>query len=143
MEAQVDRTAGLMAGVAKNDWTIVAQKSGSFRKDEGQNAMAAILDSVGKDDFTVVWGENDDMIYGAIDAMWERGLDPRDYIIVSFDGNGSAVQMVADGIIDAIAECYPKFGPDVGALILRASSGEKIPSPQYIDEGVIDLWTVY
>jgi len=141
-DAQVGRTEGLEAGVEKNSWTIVAQQTGEFARDKGQAAMAAILNSVKADDFTVVWGENDDMIYGAIDALEAKGLDPKDYIIVSFDGNLSAVQMVADGIIDAIAECNPLLGEQVGQLILRASKGEKIESPQFSVEGVIDITNV-
>jgi len=141
-DAQAGRTQGLEEGVAANGWTIVAQQTGEFARDKGQAAMAAILNSVKADDFTVVWGENDDMIYGAIDAMEAKGLDPKDYIIISFDGNLSAVQMVADGIIDAIAECNPLLGQQVGELILRASRGEQIESPQFSVEGVIDITNV-
>ncbi|MCL1838390.1 MAG: ABC transporter substrate-binding protein [Propionibacteriaceae bacterium] len=141
-DAQAGRTEGLEAGVQKNGWTILKQQTGEFARDKGQAAMAAILSSVQPTDFTVVWGENDDMVYGAIDAMTAVGLDPKDYIVISFDGNKSAVQMVKDGIIDAIAECNPLLGEQVGKLILRASQGEKIPSPTFSQEEVIDSTNV-
>jgi len=141
-DAQAGRTLGLTEGAEKNGWTIVKQQSGEFSKEKGNAVMAAILNSVGAKDFNVIYSENDDMTYGAIDAMNAKGLNPKDYVILSFDGNLTAVKMVKDGLITAIAECNPILGEQVGNLILRASKGEKIPSPQFSQEEVIDVTNV-
>lgn len=137
-DAQMGRTAGLEAGVKKNGWKIIAQQSASFVEEKAEMVMTDILKTVTASDFTVLWAESDYMVYGAIDAMKAKGLDPTHYIIISFDGNKSAVKMVKGGIIDAVVECTPLFGPQLGDLILRASNGERISSPQYAIEGIID-----
>jgi len=137
-DAQVGRSAGFDAGVQKYGWTVVATQSGEFAKDKGNQAMTSILATVGANDFNVVYSENDDMTYGAIDAMTAKGMDPKNYTIMSFDGNKTAVQMVIDGTISAITQCNPILGQQVGELIVRASKGETIPSPQFSQEVVID-----
>jgi len=137
--AQVGRSQGLDAGVAKYGWKVVATQTGAFARDKGQAAMVSILNSIKSTDFNVLYSENDDMTYGAIDAMVAKGMDPTKYIIISFDGNKTAMQMVVQGKIKAISQCNPLLGPQVGDLIKRASKGETIPSPQYSQEVLIDI----
>jgi simple sugar transport system substrate-binding protein len=134
--AQKGRTKALDDAAPAKGWTIVYQQTGEFTQAKGQEVMESFLQQ-GKD-FNVIYSENDDMTYGAIDAMKAAGIDVESKIIISFDGNKSAVQMVVDGIIDVIAECDPLLGPQVGDLIEKASKGEKIAKVTYSVEGVID-----
>ncbi len=134
--AQKGRSEALAEAAPANNWNIVYEQTGEFTQAKGQEVMESFLQQ-GKD-FNVIYSENDDMTYGAIDALKAAGKDPKDYIIISFDGNKSAVQMVADGIIDVIGECDPLLGPQVGDLIKKASAGEQIAKITYSKEGIID-----
>ena len=135
--AQKGRTAALDEGAPANGWTIAYQQTGEFTQAKGQEVMESFLQQ-GKD-FNVIYSENDDMTYGAIDALKNAGKwDPDKLIVISFDGNKSAVQMVIDGEIDAIAECDPLLGPQVGDLIKKSMAGETIAKITYSVEGIID-----
>ncbi|MCL2315871.1 MAG: ABC transporter substrate-binding protein [Actinomycetia bacterium] len=135
--AQKGRSQALTDALAKHsDWKVVYEQTGEFTQAKGQEVMESFLQQ--NKDFNVIYSENDDMTYGAIDAMKNAGKDPKAPIIISFDGNKSAVQMVIDGYIDVIAECNPLLGPQVGDLIKKAKAGETIPKITYSVEGVID-----
>jgi simple sugar transport system substrate-binding protein len=134
--AQKGRTKALDDAAPANGWNIVYQQTGEFTQAKGQEVTESFLQQ-GKD-FNVIYSENDDMTYGAIDALKAAGEDPASYVIISFDGNKSAVQMVVDGLIDVIAECDPLLGPQVGQLIKKAEAGETIAKVTYSVEGVID-----
>ncbi|MDR1807470.1 MAG: ABC transporter substrate-binding protein [Propionibacteriaceae bacterium] len=137
--AQKGRSQALSDAAPGKGWNIVYEQTGEFTQAKGQEVMESFLQQ-GKD-FNVIYSENDDMTYGAIDAMKAAGIDVESKIIISFDGNKSAVQMVVDGIIDVIAECDPLLGPQVGDLITKAKNGEQIAKVTYSVEGVIDSTT--
>jgi len=134
--AQKGRSQALTDAAPGNSWNIVYEQTGEFTQAKGQEVMESFLQQ--KKDFNVIYSENDDMTYGAIDAMKAAGIDYKSKIIISFDGNKSAVQMVIDGIIDVIAECNPLLGPQVGDIIKKSMAGEKLDKVMYSDEGVID-----
>ncbi len=134
--AQKGRTEALDEAAPANGWEIVYQQTGEFTQAKGQEVMESFLQQ--GQAFNVIYSENDDMTYGAIDALRANGMNPEEYIIISFDGNKSAVQMVVDGLIDVIAECDPLLGPQVGDLINKAAAGQTIAKITYSVEGVID-----
>ena len=134
--AQKGRSEALTEGAQANGWNIAYEQTGEFTQAKGQEVMESFLQQ-GKD-FNVIYSENDDMTYGAIDALKAQGKDVKGYVIISFDGNKSAVQKVIDGEIDVIAECDPLLGPQVGELIKKAAAGEQIAKITYSEEGVID-----
>ena len=134
--AQVGRSQALTDALAANSsWNVVYEQTGNFTQTDGQTAMEAFLNQ--NKPFTILYSENDDMTYGAIDAMKNHGLDPKNYVIISFDGNKSAVQMVIDGIINVIGQCNPLLGPQVGQLIQDSMAGKAIPKVTYSDEVLI------
>ena len=134
--AQKGRSQALTDGAAANGWNVVYEQTGEFTQAKGQEVMESFLQQ--NKDFNVIYSENDDMTYGAIDALKAQGKDVKSYVIISFDGNKSAVQKVIDGEIDVIAECDPLLGPQVGELIKKAAAGEQIAKITYSVEGVID-----
>jgi simple sugar transport system substrate-binding protein len=134
--AQKGRSLALTNAAGKNGWNIVYQQTGEFTQAKGQEVMESFLQQ--NQDFNVIYAENDDMTYGAVDALNAAGKDPKPYVIITFDGNKTAIQMVADGIIDCEAECNPLLGPQVGDLINKAKAGESIPKITYSVEGLFD-----
>ena len=134
--AQVGRSQALTDALAANpDWKVVWEQGGDFNQQTGQQVFQAFLQQ--NQSFKVLYSENDDMTYGAIDAMTAAGLDPKDYIIISFDGNKKAVQMVIDGTINIIGQCNPLIGPQIGDLIKASLAGQQVNKNNVSDEILI------
>lgn len=136
--AQIGRTAGLDEGLKQNpDWQLVYRNSGDFTQAKGQELVEALLaDQV---EFNVIFSENDNMAYGAIDALKNAGLTPgKDVTIISFDANRSALEMVLQGEIAYDVECNPLHGPRVQAIIEKLESGAATPKLTYVEESAFD-----
>lgn len=114
--------------------TVVAD----FRRDKGKQKMAELLKKHGRE-IEVLYSHNDDMTFGAIEAIEEAGLVPgKDILIVSFDAVKDAVKAVADGKINCTVECNPLFGPPVFDVVQKIISGQKIRRTTYNEDHVID-----
>ena len=136
--AQAGRTASLDAGLARNPhWTLAARDSGDFTQAKGQELVEAYLaQGIG---FDVIFAENDNMAYGAIDALKAAGLVPgKDVHIVSFDANRTALEMVMNGEISFDVECNPLHGPRVRAVIEQLEKGETPLKLTYVSESAFD-----
>lgn len=140
--AQIGRTAGLDAGIEANEsWTLVARESGEFTQAKGQEIMESFLARY--DDIDVVYSENDNMAYGAMDALISAGLMPgTDVAVVSFDANRTALDMTLEGLISCNVECNPLHGPRVRAIIEQLEAGECPPKFTYVEETHFDSETI-
>lgn len=136
--AQAGRSASLDAGIARTPhWTLAARDSGDFTQAKGQELVEAYLAQ--GIEFDVIFAENDNMAYGAIDALKNAGLVPgRDVTIVSFDANRKALEMVAAGEIGYDVECNPLHGPRVQAVIEQLERGETPPRFTFVEETAFD-----
>ncbi|MDE8682342.1 substrate-binding domain-containing protein, partial [Blautia schinkii] len=73
--AQIGRTEGFDEAVEAHDnCTTLAQQSGEFTQAKGQEVMESILKQRG-DDIDVVYCENDNEAFGAIDANKASGYE--------------------------------------------------------------------
>lgn len=138
--AQIGRTQGIEEGVAAHsNWTMVAQQSGDFTQDGGQKVMEAILKSVGPDNIDVVFAENDNMAWGAIDSIKAAGKVPgKDIIIICFDAVRETFNRMIAGEINCACECNPLHGPRVAEIIQTLQNGGTVDKIQYVNEGVFD-----
>lgn len=88
-------------------------------------------------DIDVVVAQNDNMAFGAIDALKAAGKTPgKDVTIISFDAIKAALKKVQSGEINAEFECNPLHGPRVAELAKKIMNGEKVDKIQYVDEQV-------
>ena len=139
--AQLGRTEGLDAGLsAHGNWTRVFQESGDFTQAKGQELMEkvirdSLLASPESGVVNVLYSENDNMTYGAIDALKSAGLRPgEDVFIISFDAASTALHLVLSGEISYEVECNPLHGPRVLALIEQLRQGKTPPKYTYVEE---------
>ncbi|MBR3763012.1 MAG: ABC transporter substrate-binding protein [Clostridia bacterium] len=137
--AQIGRTASLDAGLAANPhWTLVARDSGDFTQAKAQEIIGTLL--ARGVSFNVIFAENDNMAYGAIEALKAAGLTPGvDVHIISFDANQRALEMVLTGEISCNVECNPLHGPRVLEVIMQLERGETPPRYTYVEEGVFTI----
>lgn len=140
--AQIGRTAGLNEGLSTHpEWELVYRASGDFTQAKGQELVEAVL-ARGLD-FNVIFSENDNMAYGAIDALKNAGLTPgKDVTIISFDASRHALELVMSGEISYDVECNPLHGPRVESIIQRLESGLESPKLTYVEESAFDAGSI-
>jgi simple sugar transport system substrate-binding protein len=136
--AQVGRTKGILEGIDANPkFKLLAKQTGEFTQAKGQEVMESFLKAY--PDIDVVFAENDNMAFGAIDAIKAVGKKPgKDIIIISFDAVHEAFNRMIAGEINCSVECNPLHGPRVAEIIQKLERGERVDKIQYVVEEVFD-----
>ena len=138
--AQVGRTEGFGNILKQHDnWKMLDMQTGEFTQAKGQEVMESFLKSY--DDIDVVVAENDNMAFGAIDAIKAAGKTcgpDGDIIIFSFDAVKAAFDAMIAGDLNAAFECNPLHGPRVDEIIKKLEKGETVEKIQYVDEAYFD-----
>ena len=128
--AQIGRSKGLEEGVDNYGWNLLAQQSGEFTQAKGQEVMESMLKQ--HDNIYVVYCENDNEAFGAIDAIEAAGktvgsdIANGEIMVISFDTTHAGLQDVLDGKIECDVECNPLHGPRAEELIKKLEAGEEI-----------------
>ncbi|MHC3458375.1 ABC transporter substrate-binding protein [Streptomyces flavovirens] len=134
-----DRTKGFVDQIKAEapGIEIVAQQTGEFARDKGQQVMEQLLQS--KPDIDAVYAENDEMGLGAVTAIKSLGKKPgKDVKVVSVDGTRNAVQALVNGEYNAVIESNPRFGPLAFATAQKFYGGEEIPENVIITDRAYD-----
>ena len=135
--AQIGRSKGLEEGVDNYGWNLLAQQSGEFTQAKGQEVMESILKQSG-DDIDVVYCENDNEAFGAIDAIeaagYEVGGEEGQILVMSFDTTNAGLTDTLSGKITLDTECNPLHGPRVQEIIEKLEAGEEVDKQAYVDE---------
>ncbi len=136
--AQIGRTEGLENGLENHpDWELVYQAPGDFVQAKGEEVIEAVF-SEGID-FNLIYSENDDMAYGAIDALKAHKKQPgEDVTVVAFDASSRALHMVLAGEIALDVECNPLHGPRVRSIIEQIEQGQTPEKYTYVEETRFD-----
>ncbi|MCI8579632.1 MAG: ABC transporter substrate-binding protein [Dorea sp.] len=135
--AQIGRTEGLENAAKEYGWNIVAQQTGEFTQAKGQEVMESMLKQ--HDNINVVYCENDNEAFGAIDAIKAAGktVGPDgDILVLSFDTVKAGIEATMTGEIICNTECNPLHGPRVAELIQKLEAGEEVDKIAYVDEGI-------
>ena len=109
------RSAGFKEVAQRYDnWHILAEGCGDFTPAKGKEVMKTFLKEYS--DIDVIVSQNDDMTFGALEAVHEAGLTTGirgDIIVISFDATREALEMVKEGTINVDIECNPEQGEAV------------------------------
>ena len=135
--AQIGRTEALNEAVKANGWNLLAQQTGEFTQAKGQEVMESMLKQY--KDINVVYCENDNEAFGAIDAMEAAGktVGPDgDILVMSFDTTKAGITDTQSGKIILNTECNPLHGPRVEEIIKTLESGGTPEKKAYVEEGV-------
>ena len=136
--AQGRRRAFIEAVAKLQRFKIIDTQVADFRQDKGKERMIEMLKKHGKT-IDIVYAHNDDMAFGAMEAIEEAGLKPgKDIMIVSFDAIKPALQAIVDGRMNCTVECNPLFGPIVFDTVQKVLHGEKVRRTTFNKDQVID-----
>ena len=138
--AQIGRTEGLEEAAKEYGWNIVAQQTGEFTQAKGQEVMESMLKQY--DNINVVYCENDNEAFGAIDAIEAAGktvgsdIANGEIMVMSFDTTNAGLTDTLAGKIACDVECNPLHGPRAEELIKALEAGEEVEKLNYVDEEI-------
>ena len=138
--AQIGRSKGLEEGVDNYGWNLLAQQSGEFTQAKGQEVMESMLKQY--DNINVVYCENDNEAFGAIDAIEAAGktvgsdIANGEIMVISFDTTNAGLTDTLAGKITCDVECNQLHGPRAEELIKALEAGEEVEKLNYVDEEI-------
>jgi len=142
--SQIGRSVGFERIAKEHDnWNIMASESGDFTTAKGKEVMQKYLWKY--DDIDVLVSQNDDMTFGAIEALKEAGwrIGPGDDIrIISFDAGKAALERVKAGEIDVDIECNPEQGEMLAEVIHKLQNGERVEKEYMVEDKVFTIENV-
>lgn len=139
--AEIGRTKGFNEVISNySNYTILASQTGEFTQAKGQEVMESFLKQYS--DIDVVVAQNDNMAFGAIDALKNAGKNPgEDVVVISFDSVRAAFEAMIAGDLNVTVECNPLHGPRVVEIINKLEAGEAVEKLQYVEEGIYSAET--
>lgn len=138
--AQIGRSKGFEEiALQHKNWNILAKEDADFTKAKGKEIMAKYLDEY--ETIDVLVSQNDDMTFGAIEAIQEAGRTcgvDGEITIISFDAVSEAFDKMEEGLINADIECNPLQGELLAKIIERLERGEQVDKISYVDGKVFE-----
>ena len=101
--AAIDRKKGFDEVIAKSGVKLLTSQTAEFDRAKGQNVMESLIQKFPK--FDAVFGANDEMIIGAIEAMTAAGIKGK--VTVGFDATPDAFQYMKEGKLGATIDQFP------------------------------------
>jgi ABC-type sugar transport system substrate-binding protein len=119
---------------------IIDTQYGDFTRARGKEVMADFLKTYGNT-ITALFAHNDDMAFGAIEALEEDGrFRPGvDIKIVSVDAADEALQAIVAGKLNVSVECNPLLGKKFFELALKIVNGEPVAKRIPTIETIFDI----
>lgn len=139
-DAQIGRTGALDKEFAAGTMKKIVQQTGNWSADEAKKIVESVINS--KEDFNVIYAENDDMAKGAVAALDEAGIThgvKGKVIVMGFDCNKWALRELLAGNWNYDGQC----SPFQAAVIENMIKTGKVPSKKVIsDEKGFDAKTI-
>lgn len=128
------RVTGFSEALAPSGATIVAILDGECDRAKGVEASQDLFTA--HPDVKAIFGANDQMVLGAVEAARAAGREPgQDLILVGFDAVDEAIANVETGVFAATVNQFPnEFGAVGLQTAVSAARGEELPA--VIDSGV-------
>ncbi|MFC4301826.1 ABC transporter substrate-binding protein [Cohnella boryungensis] len=125
----IRRGEGFRSMIGENGDMIITQSApADFTESKGKEVMKEFLKAPAEKRPHVLFAHNDEMAIGAIEAIEEAGLTPgKDIAILSVDGSRRALQLLAEGKLDAVVECNPLQGPLLMQAAKEIMAGRTLP----------------
>jgi ABC-type sugar transport system substrate-binding protein len=102
---------------------ITNSQTGNWSATEGKQVTEAWLRE--STDVQGIFAQNDEMGFGAIEALKEAGLVPgKDVKVITFDATGNAFKAMLDGDLNVTVECNPLLGPQAYEAALKAANAK-------------------
>jgi len=139
--AQIGRTEPLNEAIARHaNWSLVRRGTGgdTWSPDEAKRIVEAAI--AARENFNVIYAENDGMAEGAMRALQEAGISHGvngDVWIMGFDFNRFALRYVMRGEWNFNGQCSPFQADKIHEFIQALEAGRplNIPASRWTDFG--------
>ncbi|HAG68369.1 MAG TPA: LacI family transcriptional regulator [Lachnospiraceae bacterium] len=145
--AQMGRTKALEDAVREYPgWNLLDQATGEFTTSKGKEVMEDMLIKHGGN-IDIVYCENDNEAYGAIEAIENAGyrigpdIGGYEMLIMSFDSTREGLRLTEEEKIAVNTECSPLYGPRLRSMIEALRAGKEVPFKTFIEEGQFSAFT--
>ena len=139
-DAQIGRTGALDAEFKSGKMKKVVQQTATWDEAEAKKIVESVINS--KEDFNVIYAENDGMAKGAVAALDEAGITHGvngKVVVMGFDCNKWALRELLAGNWNYDGQC----SPFQAAVIEKMISTGKVPSKKIVsDEKGFDAKTI-
>lgn len=132
----IARAKGLRDGLKGSSVTIVASQTADYDQAKGLSAMQDLLQKYKKGSINGVYTHNDQMAFGAIQALKEAGRDT-DVKVFSIDGESKALDDIKNGSMEATVG-YPLVTKESVIAAAKLCSGESLEKRIQLDSTLID-----
>ncbi|MBS1697536.1 MAG: ABC transporter substrate-binding protein [Actinobacteria bacterium] len=107
-------------------WNKIGAQTANWSADEGKSVTETVL-KANNNNIQFIFAQNDEMAIGAADAVKGAGLTPgKDVKIAAIDGTKGALERLAAGDLNFIAQYNPFFGPQAIQAVHDAVDGKKL-----------------
>lgn len=103
--AALDRKAGFDEIINASNVKVLVSQTAEFSRSRAQNVMENLMQAY--PNFDAVFGANDEMIIGAIEAMQSAGMNPASKVTIGFDATTDAFSYMKEGKLDATIDQFP------------------------------------
>jgi ribose transport system substrate-binding protein len=103
--AAIDRKKGFDEVMKKSKVKVLVSQTAEFDRAKGQTVMENLMQAY--PDFDAVFGANDEMIIGAIEAMAGADIDLSTKVTMGFDATDDAKAYMAEGKLSATIDQFP------------------------------------
>ncbi|GAB6277318.1 MAG: substrate-binding domain-containing protein [Rectinema sp.] len=103
--AAIDRKKGFDEIIKTSNVKLLVSQSADFTRSKAQSVMENLMQVYPK--FDAVFGANDEMIIGAIEAMLAAGVNPASKVTIGFDATTDAFTYMKEGKLNATIDQFP------------------------------------
>ena len=125
----IDRTRGIKETLAAagTKYQIVAEQSGTWKREQGLTVTQNVLTSLGGQSLQAVVAESDEMALGALEALRSSGVSG--VKVIGFDATPEALKLVRGGEMGATVEQSPMNQARTALRQLVAQIRQHTPMP--------------
>ena len=121
-----DRLRGFEDGLKGSEWQVVTRQEADWVRDKGQSVAESILQA--NPDLNLIYGENDEMALGALQAVQDRGL-AKQVAVIGLDGVRAALDSIKEGSLTASMNVIPReMGCQLINDIIMVANGGTVPN---------------
>jgi ribose transport system substrate-binding protein len=128
----IDRKKGFDEVIAQNSGVkILVSQTAQFSRATGNSVMENLMQAY--PNFDAVFGANDEMIIGAIEAMSSAGVDPSTKVTAGYDATPDAMTYIRQGKLGATIDQFPgKQASQALTYIMDYIKSKKAPPQKVI-----------
>jgi ribose transport system substrate-binding protein len=126
----IDRKKGFDEVIAQNPGLkILVSQAADFDRAKANSTMENLMQAY--PNFDAVFGANDEMIIGAIEAMSAAGIDPSKKVTVGYDATPDAFAYIKEGKLGATVDQFPgkQASQALNYLVDYIKTKKKPPQP--------------